>query len=121
MTKKLPTHNASIFAVGQAAATAAKEDRVVKSRGPTLPALDLSQMKVRNDVPRPSSRYAASMAARYEPFFDMLAAVNNSIEVDLAYMATLKRSAQTYCKNHPGRKFTVRKVSDSKCCVWRIK
>lgn len=118
MAKPIPTHNSSIFNVGKAAADAAK---TVKARGPTLPLIDVSQLVVRTDVPRPMTRYAASMAARYEPLFDKLAAAGSSVEVDLAYLATLKRAAQTYCKNHAGRKFTVRKVSDSHCCVWRLK
>lgn len=53
------------------------------------------------------------------PLFEM--EIKDSFQVPLSVRPNVEQAVWTFCKKHPTRKYTIRKLNDQYCRVWRIK
>lgn len=93
-----------------------------KARRPVarLPSLDLGKLEVRRGVPIPAISYgrAEKGKTKYDAALDKLVEAGASFELPLEYRAAVTKALQTYSQR-TGRKFQIRRVSDTHCGVWR--
>ena len=92
-----------------------------KKRGggprPRLPALDLTQIQVRDGVPLPPSPIEKG-TTRWRPLLEKLDAVGKSATLPTAYKGSLSKAASDWAKANR-MKFVFRTVSPDEVGIWR--
>lgn len=101
-----------------AAPAAPPPKTAVKRSFTPLPAIDLSTVVVRLDVPLPEASLGPKRSSRYAAVLDKLEKVGASVLLPIQYRAALGAAVKKYAEAK-NRKFAIRTVDPQHCGVWR--
>jgi hypothetical protein len=108
----------SVFALAKAPAADKSPSTNRGGFRKTLPALDPASLVFEPNIPKPPRRLAKPGSSKYDALFDGLA-VGYSNRQPIAYFTALVAAAKKRMKEGKKGTFTVRRINDTHCRIWR--